>query len=117
MKRFLPLLLFVSIVFPQKEYNIKQIIERDSIYYKKFSDEVVNGRIYEMRDDIKVSLGKMKDGKKDGQGTYIWSNDDKYIGEFKENKQHGKGTLTYVSGKIYSGKYRNGKLQKRGKKG
>jgi len=43
----------------QKEYNINHIIEQDSVYKKKFSDEIVNGRVYQMFDDLKVTLGKI----------------------------------------------------------
>ena len=58
-------LLFLSVGFCQKEYDINQIVERDGVYIKKFSDEIVNGKIYQMFDDMKVSLGMIKDGQKD----------------------------------------------------
>ena len=36
---------------------------------EKFSDEIVNGNVYQMSDDIIIPLGKMKNGKKDGLWT------------------------------------------------
>ena len=67
MRRLLPLILFLSVAYPHKQYNIEGIIERDSSYYKKFSDEIVNGNVYQMFDDMKILLGKIKKGKKNGK--------------------------------------------------
>jgi len=68
--------------YPQKSYNEKHLVEQDSVWYKKFSDEVVNGNVFKEIDGIEAPLGKMKDGKKEGKwmlwndngtknGTYI----------------------------------------------
>ena len=84
--RITPLLLFIGLAWGQKEYNINHIVEQDSIYKKKFSDEIVNGNVYVMFDDMKVPLGKMKNGKKEG----IWT--DWYVG----------GTDYYSGGTIKS---------------
>jgi len=66
MVRYISLLLFIGLAWGQKEYNINHIFEQDSIYKKKFSDEIVNGNVYVMFDDMKVPLGKMKNGEKEG---------------------------------------------------
>ena len=97
MKRFLPLLiLFISVGFSQQEYNVDHIMEQDGIYYKKFSDEIVNGKVYEMRGDMKVSLGKMKDGKKDGKWIEWYNNGrKKEDGNWKNGKKYGLWT-TYM---------------------
>ena len=86
MVRYISLLLFIGLAWGQKEYNINHIIEQDSIYKKKFSDEIVNGNVYVMFDDMKVPLGKMKNGEKEG----IWT--DWYVG----------GTDNYSGGTIKS---------------
>ena len=80
-------LLFLSVVFCQKEYNITHITEQNGVYTKKFSDEIVNGRVFQMYGDMKVSLGKMKNGKKDGKWT-LWHDNGQKKGErtFKDGE-------------------------------
>ena len=51
--------------------------------------------------------GEYKDGKFDGQGTYIWSDGDMYEGEWKDGKVHGQGTYTYSSGTKYVGEWKD----------
>ena len=50
----LTLLLFIGSAWGQQEYNINHIVEQDSVYMIKFSDEIVNGNVYKMFDDMKV---------------------------------------------------------------
>ena len=38
-------------------------------------------------------VGEFRDGRRYGQGTYIWVYEDKYVGEFRDGIAHGKGTL------------------------
>jgi len=83
-------LLFLSVGFCQQEYNINDINKRSGVSYKKFSDERVNGNVYQMFGDMKVDLGKLKDGKKDG----LWN-------EWYENGQK-KGRGTFKDGETIS---------------
>ena len=53
-------------------------------------------------------MGEFKDDNKDGQGTMVYANGDKYVGEFKDDKRHGKGIYTYPSGDKYEGEYQVG---------
>ena len=69
MIRYISLLLLIGLAWGQKDYNINQLIEQGGIYMEKFSDEIVNGNVYQMSDDIIIPLGKMKNGKKDGLWT------------------------------------------------
>jgi len=50
----------------------------------------------------------------DGQGTYTFSNGNKYIGEFKNGKQHGKGIFTWSNGQEYVGDWKNGERTGKG---
>ena len=72
----------------QKEFDINNITERNGVYVKKFSDEKVNGKVFQMVDDMKVPLGKMKNGKKEGKWTFWWKNGQKgYEGTWKNGKE------------------------------
>ena len=94
------LILLVGCSTSQKEYDINNITERNSVYVKKFSDEIVNGEVFQMVGDMKLPLGKMKDGKKKG----------KWI-SFSPNGQK-KGIDTYKDGKVISSKqwYKDGSV-------
>ena len=89
---FIVLPLFLSVGFCQKEYDINHIVEQNGIYIKKFSDEIVNGNVYQMFGDMKVVLGKMKDGKK----NELWT-------EWSENGKK-KKEITYKDGELISSK-------------
>ena len=73
MRRYISLLLFIGLAWGQEEYNIEHIFKKDNIYIKKFSEEIVNGDIYEMRDGIKVLLGRIENGVKEGIWIDWWS--------------------------------------------
>ncbi len=46
---------------------------------------------------------------RDGIGTYVWNNGEKYAGDFSDGKMHGKGTYTWPNGHQYKGDWLNGK--------
>ena len=99
MKKILVIILFLSAGYSQKEYNIKHIVEQSGVYKKKFSDEIVNGKVFLMYGDMKVSLGKMKNGKKDGKWKYWRENGLKWEeGIYKDGKEDGLWTTWYVNG-------------------
>jgi len=103
MVRYISLLLFIGLAWGQKEYNINHIIEQDSIYKKKFSDEIVNGNVYVMFDDMKVPLGKMKNGEKEGIWTDWYSN-----GRIKSKTSWKNGN---ISGTCYYYRILNGTIE------
>jgi len=43
------------------------------------------------------------------EGTYLYTNGNKYTGTFKNNLPHGRGTINYYSGSSWSGRFMNGK--------
>ena len=49
-----------------------------------------------------------------GQGTYKYSNGDKYKGQWKNNRLDGQGTLTYLDGSKYVGQWKNHQRQGQG---
>jgi len=83
-------LLFLSVGFCQKEYDINQIVERDGVYIKKFSDEIVNGKVFQMFGDIKVDIGYIKNGEKERLWTWWYDNGNKKSeGNYKDGKENG----------------------------
>ena len=103
MVRYISLLLFIGLAWGQKEYNINHIFEQDSIYKKKFSDEIVNGNVYVMSDDMKVPLGKMKNGEKEGIWTDWYSS-----GTIKSKTSWKNGN---ISGTCYYYRLLNGTIE------
>ena len=103
MSRYITLLLFIGLAWGQNEYNIKHIVDQDSVYKKKFSDEIVNGNVYVMFDDMKVPLGKMKNGEKEGIWTDWYSN-----GRIKSKTSWKNGN---ISGTCYYYRLLNGTIE------
>ena len=52
------LLSFLTIRLSQQEYDLNSIEEKNGVYYKKFSDEIVNGQMFQMVGSKKVPVGK-----------------------------------------------------------
>ena len=64
-------------------------------------------------------IGEYKNGKKNGQGTFIRKNlflgNFEYVGEFKDDKMCGKGTLkNYPDNSIYVGEFKDDKRNGQG---
>ena len=59
-------------------------------------------------------VGEWKDGKRNGQGTYTWGSGEwegeKYVGEFKDNKQNGDGVYFHAFGKVSQGLWKDGEF-------
>ena len=54
-------------------------------------------------------------GKKNGSGTWLGINGDKYQGEWTNDIVNGKGKLISANGSIYDGEWRHGKKSGKGK--
>ena len=94
MTKHLTLLLFIGLAWGQKQYNIEHIVEQGGVHKKKFSDEPVNGEVFKMVGDLKVPLGSMKNGKKDGTWV-LWNNDGTKSEEKSYKNGEKDGTWTY----------------------
>ena len=55
-------------------------------------------------------VGEWKDGKQHRQGTYTWSDGNKYVGDLKDNKFNGQGTFTFANGNKYVGEFKDNKF-------
>ena len=81
------------------EYNIENLLVRDDVYVKKFSDEILNGEVFKMFGEMKVPLGNMKDGKKEGKWADWYENGHKkQETTFKDGKLDGLVTAWYENG-------------------
>ncbi|CAF0771601.1 unnamed protein product [Rotaria sordida] len=52
-------------------------------------------------------IGEWYENKMDGDGAESWPNGSQYQGQFRANKRHGQGTFTWPDGRQYVGEYRN----------
>ena len=64
---------------------------------KKGSATVANGKGYTIYASGNYYHGELKDGNKNGHGTFTFANGDKYVGDWKD-KMNGHGTSTYANG-------------------
>ena len=71
MIKYISLILFIGLSWGQKEYSIDHIVKQGVVYKEKFNDEIVNGNIFKMSGEMKLPLGKMKDGEKTGKWM-VW---------------------------------------------
>ena len=123
--------LIISMIYSQlgptfQEYNYANIILRNNIYLKKFSDEVVDGRVYQRILDEYIYMGRVKNGNIDGSWTewhengqkkiksnYINGNLDGYLTIWNENGQRDSKSY-FFNGRLDSSwtYYRNGNVKK-----
>ena len=99
-------LLFLSLGFSQKEYNVNDLIKMDNgLATVKFSDEPITGKVYGYfgeKDNLKkVYMGNLLNGKKEGRWKeYFHSNGrKKFDHTFKNGKEDGLVTDWYENGK------------------
>ena len=60
-------------------------------------------------------VGNWINDEKHGTGTYYYPNGDVYEGEWSQNQRHGQGVYTYKeTGTRYQGSWRNGKMEESG---
>ena len=55
--------------------------------------------------------GQFLNNKKEGYGTLIWNDGQKYWGEFKNNQMNGYGIIEYPGEIFYQGEIRNGRME------
>lgn len=86
-----------------------------------------NGEYRETRDKLQILhgqgefisasvryKGEFRDNKKQGKGTYIWSNGDRYEGDFVEDEPSGLGKFIFATGDRYDGEYARGAFNGKG---
>lgn len=58
--------------------------------------------------------GEIKNGIREGFGTYYYHNGDKYEGMWLKGKKHGMGTLYYKEGNLFVGQWKNSEKEGNG---
>ena len=58
--------------------------------------------------DYSIYTGRWRNGLKDGVGVYKWPSGNIYEGEWKNGSPHGPGTLTFADGGILEGRWVEG---------
>jgi hypothetical protein len=56
-------------------------------------------------------VGDWKDDSENGYGTFTWASGIEYVGEWKDSKMNGYGTLTYTDGTVKQGNWVNSEFQ------
>lgn len=90
-------------------------------FWKKISEQrqttkvEVAKKVTKIYDNGDQYEGGFKDGKKHGQGTYIFANSkEKYVGEWMEDMMTGEGTFTMREGHVYIGWFLDSKFHGKG---
>jgi hypothetical protein len=105
MTRFLPPILLLTILFPALAFGetMDDLVERDGLYYKKFTDVPFTG---EVTGEIKSSF---RNGKRDGPWvTYFDSGQLKVKGTYKDGKRDGLWVSYHDNGQLFQkGSYKD----------
>lgn len=87
----------------------------DGVYIGQMKDGIRNGQGKFTWTDGAVYEGEWKDDKRTGQGVYTWTSGNVYDGEWKDGKQDGRGKYTWADGNVYDGEWKDGKRSGQGK--
>ena len=90
------------------EVTMDDLVERDGLSYKKFTDVPFTG---EVTGETQGLFGSFKDGKKDGPWVVYWDNGQLSTkGTYKDGKLDGPWVVYWDNGQLMSkGTYRDGK--------
>ena len=102
-KTLLTILLISLLSSPSWSATLGDLVERDGLYYKQFTDVPYTGEV------TGSEQGSFKGGVKDGSWLWYWSTGQlAQKGNYKNGKWHGAWDTYYESGKLWSkGNYKN----------
>ena len=104
-------ILFVCLLFfvqfrdiPVGNTHIGELVERDGIFYKKFTDVPFTGRV-----DKGPTKGVFKNGEREGSWVWYYDNGQmRFKGDFRNGKKEGPWIYFYGKGQIdKKGDYKN----------
>ena len=110
MRHILTSMVFVVLLFPSlalgEEVTLEDLVEREGIYYKKFTDVPFTGEITDQ-----MLQGQFKNGKE--EGSRVWYHDNGQLfgkGDYKKGKREGPWVTYLHNGQLVDeGTYKNGK--------
>jgi antitoxin component YwqK of YwqJK toxin-antitoxin module len=107
MKRILAPILLLTLLFPSLAYGetMDDLVIRDGIHYKKFSDVPFTGKV------TGKTQGSIKDGKKHGPYVTYWDNGQLFSKRtYKNGKMDGPWVSYWGNGQLFSkGTFKDGK--------
>ena len=98
-------ILFISLLSsPSWSVTFGDLVERDGLYYEKFTDVPFNGQV------TGVEQGSFKSGKREGAWIDYWDNGQLWHkGEYKKGKKEGAWVRYHKSGQLNTNvNYKNG---------
>ena len=96
-----------------KQEGFGKYISRNRIKYGVWENGNIEGNGVSQYSDGSVYKGKYVGGVKQGEGSYTWTNGQKFVGNWLNNELHGNGILI-AGGNKYEVIYRFGKIFNKG---
>ena len=102
------LIIVLNRIIRESDRNLKEINSKIVLLsQKKINIPTENSEKTEYENG--TFYGKVKEGKKEGQGIYKFNNGETYIGEFKNDLREGIGIYYYKDGSSYNGNWKKDK--------
>ena len=107
MKILLTILFLSLLSSPSWSVSYDDLVQRDGVYYKKFSDVPFSGKVTGLRN------GSIKNGKREGAWVLYFVNGQLMSkGNYKNGEMEGEWITYYWSSQLrYKGNYKNGKRE------
>ena len=104
----IPLVLLSLVSFPSWGETMDDLVEREGLYYKKFTAVPFTGEV-----DESLNLGSIKNGIPEGSWESYWENGQLMSkGVYKNEKKDGPWESYHKNGQLrYKGDYKNGKWE------
>ena len=104
----IPLVLMSLVSFPSWGLTMDDLVQREGIYYKKFTDIPFTGEI-----DEGLETGKFKNGKQEGMWVGYWEiGKVMWKAEFTQGEEDGSWVSYHSNGALFNkGEYQNGKRE------
>ena len=100
-------LIFFFLSLPSFAETMNDLVEREGLFYKKFTDVPFTGEVNGK------AQGSFKDGKR--EGSWFWYHDNGQLfgkGEYKDGKEEGPMVWYYENGQIFlKGRYKDGRRE------